>query len=435
MRKFEEIYVAIWCIVMPVTGTVLLPSVQGTIPAYMLALGSGLLIFLKIRSGEISPAIIEYGKAFLYVFLLWLLLLAGSQLGLLVSDRHDFRGASMIDPNDNTIILRATLFTQSLYLLACVMIALYFRYFFQASWMRYVYWGGFLLAGYGIYEWTFFLVFHQTGDFLVNRTFGDHPASWSQPISFGGIQLLRIKSTLGEPTFFAAVVIPYFYLAMDGGEILLSSLLLFAALFSTSTACYIALGASLFIKSFWSGRVQWKFLGLLGVVALFLGALALLFPDTFQSMFLDKFNGDNNSGAMRIDSTASKNDLYRSFTIPNWIFGVGFGYSYMSIYDALLVNTGVIGLGVFLWMFIRPLIFLPARPGYEGHKAGLLGILIMCGLSLSELFLPTTWMFLGLAYYKLAQYRREQREFDFRPPRHAVEIDSSSEPPIPSAQV
>jgi hypothetical protein len=28
-------------------------------------------------------------------------------------------------------------------------------------------------------------------------------------------------------------------------------------------------------------------------------------------------------------------------------------------------------------------------------------------LTLSELFLPTTWMFLGLAYNKLDEYRRQ----------------------------
>ena len=409
MKKFEEFYVASWCLLMPITGTLLIPSVQGTIPAYLMAFGSGLLILFRVRSGEISPAIMQYGRSFLYVVLLWLLLLAGSQLGEMMSGRHDFSNVSMIDENDDSIILRNSLFTQSLYLFACVMIALWFRYFFQPAWMRYVYWGGFLLAIYGIYEWTFYLIFHQPGDFLANRTFGgDHPGSWSQGIDFGGLQLLRIKSTLGEPTFFAAVVIPYFYLALDGGEVLLSSLLLFTALFSTSTACYLALGASLCIKCVWSGRVQWRVLLLLGVVGVFLVALAMLFPDTFRGIFTDKFNGDNDSGASRMDETRSETDLFHSFTISNWIFGLGFGYTYMGVFQALLSNTGLIGLGVFLWLFIRPLIFLPTTRGCEGLKAGLLGILILCKLSLSELFLPTTWMFLGLAYFKLHQLREEK---------------------------
>jgi hypothetical protein len=408
LKTIEEIYVAAWCTVMPITGTVLIPPIQGTVPAYMLALGSAVLIFFKISSDEVPAAVLRYLKTFLYVFLLWLLLLVGSQLGLMISGRHDFGGVGMITPDDSTVIMRSSLFTQSLYLVACVMTALYFRYFFQPRWMRYVYWGGYLLAGYGIYEWTYFLVFHQTGDFMANRTFGDHPASWSQGISFGGLQLLRIKSTLGEPTFFAAVVLPYLFLALDGRQILLSCLLLFTALFSTSTACYITLSTCLLVKSVWTGRVQFKFLSILLLIALFLGLLAVLFPETFRGMFIDKISGNNDSGASRIESTMAVHDLYGTFTIPNWIFGIGFGYVYLGIYADLLVNTGIIGLGAFLWVFLRPLIFLPTSRGYEGHKAGLLAIVILCGLSLSELFLPPTWMFIGLAYYKLEQYRNER---------------------------
>jgi hypothetical protein len=410
MKKFEEIYVAAWCIVMPITGTLVIPAVQGTTPAYMLALASALLIFLKIRAGEVTPAMIRYGSTFLTVGLLWLFLLVASQVGLLISGRHDFLDVSMITPDDDTVILRSSLFTQSIYFLACVMIALYFRYFFQPQWMRYVYWGGYLLAGYGIYEWLYYAIFHQSGDFLANRTFGDHPGSWSQGISFGPIELVRIKSTLGEPTFFAAVVIPYFFLALDGGQVVLSSMLLFTALFSTSTACYIALSACLVVKSFWTGKIQWKFLIILALLGVFLATMAILFPETFRSMFIDKFNGDNDSGAMRLDASRTVDELYQTFTIPNWLFGIGFGYAYLGIYADMLVNTGIVGLSAFLWVFVRPVIFLPTSRGYEGHKIGLLAILILCGLSLSELFLPPTWMFIGLAYYKLEQYRNTKRE-------------------------
>ena len=390
-EKIEEIYVAAWCVVMPITGTVLIPSVQGTVPAYMLALASVVLIFFKLRSGEIPPAVLRYLGTFLKVFMLWLLLLAGSQLGLIISGRHDFGDVGMITPDDDTIVMRSSLFTQSLYLVACVMTALYFRYFFRREWMRYVYWGGYLLACYGIYEWTYFLVFHQTGDFMANRTFGDHPASWSQGITFGGLQLLRIKSTLGEPTFFTAVVLPYLFLALDGGQIFLSCLLLFTALFSTSTACYITLSTCLVIKSFWTGKVEWRFLSILFVLALFLGGLAMLFPETFRGMFVDKISGNNDSGASRMASSMATDDLYGTFTVFNWIFGIGFGYVYLGIYADLLVNTGIIGLSAFLWVFLRPLILLPTSRGYEGNKAGILAIVILCGLSLSELFLPPTW--------------------------------------------
>ena len=403
MEKIEQIFATIWCVVMPVTGTLIVPSLQGTIPAYMMAFCSVPFIFFRIQRGVLPEAVVNYAKSILGIFLIWLFFLVASQVGLMFSNRHDFSAANMVDPNDTKIAFRTSLFTQSIYLAACVLIALYFRYFFKESWMRYVFYGGYLLAGYGIYEWTYFLVFHQTGDFLVNRTFGEteHIGSWSQGINFGGLSLLRIKSTLGEPTFFAGAVLPFFFLALDHRKVVLSCLLIFTALFSTSTACYIGLAACLFIKCLWTGRVKVSYLVMLCLVGAFLIGIATFYPDTFDNLFTQKFSGDNDSGKLRLEGAAAVHDLLVKFTIPNWLFGIGFGYTYLSVFLGLLVNTGVIGLLVFLAIFIRPILFLTIKPESEGLKLGLIAIAILFSLSLSELFLPTTWMFLGLAYRKL----------------------------------
>ena len=409
MTRLENIFVAIWCIVMPITGTVLLP-VQGTIPAYVMAFLSVILVFNRIQSGEVPAAVVRYFRTLLGVFLIWVLLMIGSQLGLMASGRHDFGWVNMIDSEDPTVLFRRTMFTQSLYFLACVLIALYFRNFFKPRWRRYVHWGGYFLAGYGIYEWAFFLIFHKTGDFMVNRSFGEHTASWSQSIAFGGLALLRIKSTLGEPTFFAAAVLPYLFFALDDRKIVLSAMLLFTAIGSTSTALFLTLPVVLLIKSFWTGKIRWDYLSILGLVALVILAIAVFFPDTFRGMFMDKFNGDNDSGAVRRENGQRLDDLYQTLTIPNWIFGIGFGYTYLNIYGDLVVNTGLIGAAVFVWVFVRPAILLPTTPGYEGLKAGLLSFLILCYLSLSEFYLPPTWMFLGLSLYALNEYQQKRAE-------------------------
>lgn len=418
MQKFEEVFVAVWCVIMPVTGTVLLPSVQGTIPAYMMAFCSVLFVLFRIQRGEIPQAVIDYAKSALHILLIWLFLLVTSQVGLIISNHHDFSNVNMIDPNDTRIIFRTSLFTQSIYLVACVLIALYFRYFFKESWMRYVFYGGYFLAGYGIYEWVYFLVFHQAGDFLVNRTFGEeeHTGSWSQGIDFGGISLLRIKSTLGEPTFFAGVVLPFLFLALDYRKAVLSSMLIFTALFSTSTACYIGLASCLLIKSIWTGRIKISYLLILAFVGAFLMGMATFFPDTFNNLFNQKFSGDNDSGKVRLDGVMALHDLLEKFTIPNWLFGIGFGYTYLSVFLEFLVNTGLIGLTVFLFVLFRPIFFLPIKHESEGLKLGLLAIAILFSLSLSELFLPTTWMFLGLAYKKLEQHRLSRLSLDISEP-------------------
>jgi hypothetical protein len=410
MQKVEDIYMRIWCVVMPVTGTVLIPSIQGTVPAYMMGFASVLFVFFRLRGGEVPQEVVGYLKALGAVVGLWLFLFVASQVTLLVSDRHDFAGVNLTEPDDPKIVLRTTIFTQSLYFFACVFVGLYFRYFFKESWMRYVFWGGYFLAGYGIYEWLYFLVFHQSGDFLVNRTFGEaqHLASWTQGISFGGLELVRIKSTLGEPTFFTSVCLPFLFLALDYRKTVLTWMLVFCALFSTSTACYICVSVCLLIKSFWTGKVNYRYLFLLGLVLLFLAGMATFFPENFNGLFGDKFSGDNYSGKSRLDSAAGLKALLETYSIPNWLFGIGFGCTYLSIFNGLAVNTGIVGLGVFCYLIFKPAIFLPIEPKSEGLKMAMIALIILSSLSLSELFIPTMWMFLALANRRLAQLKEER---------------------------
>jgi hypothetical protein len=43
-------------------------------------------------------------------------------------------------------------------------------------------------------------------------------------------------------------------------------------------------------------------------------------------------------------------------------------------------------------------------------------------LTLSELFLPTTWMFLGLAYNKLDEYYRRRFEYSNTPETYELAV-------------
>jgi hypothetical protein len=411
MEKVEDIYMRIWCVFMPVTGTVLIPSVQGTTPAYMMAFGSLIFVLLRLRNGDAPKAVVSYFKALGGIVLLWLFLMAASQLWLMLTGRVDFKGVNLTEPDDPKVLFRTTIFTQSLYFFACVFVALYFRYFFREHWMRYIFWGAYFIAVYGIYEWAFYLIFHRSGDFMVNRTFGadQNSASWSQGVNFGGVELLRIKSTLGEPSFFIAVCIPFLFLALDYRIKWLTRLLVFCALFSTSTGCYICVSICLFIKSIWTGRINFRILGLLLLILAFIGGIAVLFPDNFTSMFEDKLSGQNFSGKVRIDGMISVKALLLSFDTGNWLFGLGFGDAYLGIFYGLVVNTGLIGLAVFLYVLLKPIIFLPVAYKSEGLKMALIALSILSAISLSELFIPTTWMFFGLAHRRLALLKLERR--------------------------
>jgi hypothetical protein len=93
----------------------------------------------------------------------------------------------------------------------------------------------------------------------------------------------------------------------------------------------------------------------------------------------------------------------------NRLFGIGFGYFYGSVFSAILVNTGWIGLAVFIYAFLKPVILLRPDNGGLALKVGVLTLFFLYYINVSELFLPTTWMFLGLAYWRLDQQRQEKK--------------------------
>src|ERR1700730_17029804 len=283
MKSLPSWFMAIWCVLMPITSFLLIPSAQGTIPAYVLGFASVLLVILSRESGRPSTQQSHYFRVALVVAAIWFLLLCGSQLGHMVSDRRDFGDMFLNNPSAARVVLRSVLFTQTLYLVACLCIALFFRFFFRAEWMRYVLWGGWFLAIYGIYEWLFFLIFHQPGDFIANRTYGEfeHTGSWSQSIELGPLTLVRIKSTFGEPSFFSAGVIPYLFLALEYHRKWLTAALLFCIVFSTSTSAFVGFAFALIIYSLFQRKLS---LSIALILLLFAAAFATLyfaFPETY----------------------------------------------------------------------------------------------------------------------------------------------------------
>jgi hypothetical protein len=416
MKGAPNWFMALWCLLMPLTSFLLIPSAQGTIPAYLFGFASVFLVIFS-RRGE-QPAIerTHYFKVALLMAGLWLLLLCGSQLGHLLSDRRDFGEMVMNSPGDLRVVLRPVLFTQTLYLAACLSIALFFRFYFRAEWMRYVLWGGWFLAIYGIYEWLYFLIFQQPGDFFANRTYGEDmgTGSWSQVVQMGPFSLLRIKSTFGEPSFFSAAVIPYLFLAVQNKRRWLSLALLFCVVFSASTSSYIALPFALILYCLFQRKLKPS---IAFVILLFAAAVVTLYfayPETFDSMFTAKMNAENESGAIHQNSEQAMNDTIKTFTLMNLLFGIGFGYAYAGVFNVVFLNSGLIGMAVYLYGFLKPVLLLRSDGEALPLKVGVATLFFLFYLNVSELFLPTTWMFLGLAYWQLDQERQQKqaRTFD-----------------------
>jgi hypothetical protein len=411
MKGLPSWFVPLWCISMPVTSLLIVPSVQGTIPAYMLAFISAFFLLVS-RGGPASQAQrTRYLSIALLVAGLWLLLLCGSQIGDIISNRRNFGDLALINPDDTKVVLRSALFTQTLYLSACLCLALFFRFCFRPEWMRYVLWGGWFLAIYGIYEWLFFLVFQQPGDFIANRTYGaeEHTGSWSQAMQVGPLLLLRMKSTFGEPSWFSAGVIPYLFLALENKRKWLSTALLFCVVLSMSTSAYVGFPIALALQSFFRRKIS---ASIVVVVVLFVTAFVTLYfvyPETYNQMFTAKMAGENDSGQVRQDAGQAMRETMATFSLMNRFFGIGFGYYYGGVFYSVLVNTGLIGLLIYTYAFLKPMFCLRAEEGNIALKVTLGTLFFLFWVSVSELFLPTTWMFLGLAYWRLDQQKQRSK--------------------------
>src|SRR5206468_9434837 len=121
------------------------PSIQGTTPAYIFAFLSMLFVWVKFKTHGLNQRNRQYILLVAIIALLWLALLVGSQLGHALSNRADFSGAFLINDSDEKVIFRNALFTQSLYFAACILIFLYFRFYFRDEWIKYVLAGAYLM--------------------------------------------------------------------------------------------------------------------------------------------------------------------------------------------------------------------------------------------------------------------------------------------------
>jgi hypothetical protein len=121
IKGLPEWFVALWCVLMPLTSFLLIPSVQGTIPAYLLGFASVFFVVLSRNGGQPNIQRIQYFKVAILVAGAWLLLLCGSQLGHIISNRYDFGDMFLNNPSDTRVVLRSVLYTQTLYLAACLM--------------------------------------------------------------------------------------------------------------------------------------------------------------------------------------------------------------------------------------------------------------------------------------------------------------------------
>jgi hypothetical protein len=391
-----DAYFAVWAFVMPLTTFLIVPKIQGTTPANVMAL-------LSLGIFGCSKRYLQNGLMIAAAFFTFYIV---SQVGLLANGVMSLKQLELIEPLPRSPVFRLTAATQGLYFLACLATFLFVRVYFRRSWMPYIFAGAGLLVIYGLYEWTFFFVFKKTGDFLGNRVFvsaGEtHPGSWSQTMVVGSATLLRVKSITGEPSFFATVAVPYLALAVTSRRYILAGGLTLALLLSFSTSAYLGIIFTLGYIVYARGSLDRKIVAATCAALAVLAGLQAIFPKTFSWMFAEKLLGHSTSGERRWFEVIYPLRYFSELPLINQLFGIGFGTTYERTLR-VLIDLGLLGLALYVLFFAWPLLRLPSKPSLIGIKAAVAALMFYYMTGVGEIFYPSAWMFLGLAYWELDQ--------------------------------
>lgn len=394
-RRIVEYYFACWALLMPIASLLLIPGIQGTIPAYMLAFLSPIFCIQR-----------RYLSALLAFFGGWAIFTVMSQTGLLLSGTRLFLSLPLVEPADPTAVFRSTLITQSLYLFACVLLFLFVWMHFKPSMMRYVFWGAWLLVLYGLFNWVCFTFTGSPHDFLSNRVFeaagGDERiASWSQSYHIGPLRVLRLKSVTEEPSRCATLAVVYLSLAVFFRRRWLSLALLGTLVLTTSLTG--VLGLIVMFAALLAQRSNAKpWVITIAFFAIVAGAFCwMIFPETFDELILSRVRGEHQSAITRSMKLETPVPIFLRLPFLNQLFGVGFGTCFLPGSMALLINCGAFGLMIGVSFILYPVLRLYGSKADVGIVTAVIVIaFIYCFIS-SAIYNAVIWMILGIAYSRI----------------------------------
>jgi hypothetical protein len=413
----HDFYFAAWAIVLPITSILLLPSVQGTTPGYLFA--------LAVICPPISMLVIpkDVLLRFYYDLILFVLLYAAlnaiAQLSLSFSQTVHFPlNLPLVDSldTDRRILMRKTMFTQSLYVLAAASTFFFVKHLYSVRWDTYLFTGAIVFAVYGIYECAYFLVFGDSGDFLSNRTFergelfGDvHTGSWAQTIHLGPLTVQRLKSLAGEPSMYALAILPFWIYALHTKRTFTHVLLFVTLLLSTSTTAMLGIFVYSIVRLYYFGPAdKIVFLSLIVVVTLL--AMGLfgnpIVLDIYSQIVEEKLTLQSVSGAGRYDNFLNTTDFFLNGSLLTQVFGIGNGYVRSTdFFSTILVNLGVVGLIMTTWIFVYPVLKLGKTEAEVGLKAAVITMFITLMVAVPEYTILPLSLFLGIAYSYISKPR------------------------------
>lgn len=390
-------YFIILALLLPISSFLLIPSVQGTTLGYLLSFF--LFVFVAMFKGMRSDFYVDLFK----ISLVFLFITVASQWILGARSYVSLDGLRLVDESLRPIIMRPSMITQSIYLIPCFLLFIFVKNFYSEKWDKYLFRGAILLSIYGVYEFVYFFIFKDNGDFITNRTFGngDHEGSLFQTYTVAGMALQRVKSLTGEPSMFALTILPFWIYSMHLKRKFLAIFFFVMLALSNSTTAFLGIGMYILLYMRYNFQSPFKMyavfsLSFIGCVFIGIEKIVLF----FQTNFGVKLSAQSVSGVERTMYMKQHIEYFMDMPVMSKIFGLGFGYARSTdFFSTLLVNTGIVGIVLFTLLFLYPVFRLGYSDKEIGLKCALIVLYVAMMISVPEFSYLSTWLFLGIAYY------------------------------------
>ncbi|MBB3969690.1 hypothetical protein [Mucilaginibacter phyllosphaerae] len=400
---FIKKYVNVLMLFFPVTAFLLIPAIPSTTITTVFA---GLMLLL-IPLSSFKEEKTWFAIELLYFFSVLFVLSFCSQFINLVSHLKLTNNLILINRNDFTkTFYRTSHLTQTLSLVVGFIIYTYVKYFSKETIINYIYWGLRLLCIYGLYEFCFYILTGQSGDFVVNRTFGDGEKSGSlfQTVSLGGLSLMRFKGYTGEPSMFVFTVFPFWVLSFGLKRTFDQYFLLGCLILSFSTTAYLSIMMFLTFWLIYKRQFQiFYYLSIFIVIVCFilqLDRFQHLLDSIYNFVFAGKIQGHAASSRDRSNAFNNHISFWASLNGFNQAFGIGFGYVRSTdFFSTIIVNNGLIGFLVFTWFVLKNIwLKIPNRLLSICYKIGLFMVYLIMMATVPEFAYPSLWIYIGLGF-------------------------------------
>ena len=389
-----DYFFQIWALVIPITSVVIIPSIKGALLSYFFAVFS-VIVGIKYYKKYDYVALVKF--IYCFAFLVFI-----SQFFLSIYDDWLPHDLLMVDKTDlSTVVFRSSIITQSLYLLPCLLALIYIKRFYHEKWDKWILYGGTFLAIYGIYEFVFFLLTGENGDFLSNRWFGEDDTNTGaafQKVTLGGVTIERLKSLTSEPSMYAYTMLAYWIFAIHTGKKILSFLYFTSLVLSTSTSAILGIILYLIYRLCKYRRKKEIVIFFISIqVALFF--LGEYISDAIDNLILAKIYMESFSGAERGGYFFSTIEVFLNSPLFIQLFGLGWGVIRSTdFFSTLLMNTGIIGFMLWTIFVLKPCAYKIKSYKMDGIKAILVIEYIIMMVSVPEFSFISYWMFLGIGY-------------------------------------